>query len=86
MFHDYIVAAHLLAAPQRHHVDKSAALGHVKERTLLAGIFVWNVSDKEENEGVIIVLRGVPAPAELVATWRLLMREEQKSDGYWLKR
>jgi hypothetical protein len=61
--------ANFLIALQRHHVGKAAALGHVKEGILLAGIFVGDVFDEEENEAVILVLRGVHAPAQLVAAF-----------------
>jgi len=61
--------ADFFVALQCHHVGKSAALGHVEEGILLAGIFVGDVFNEEENEDVILVLRGVHAPAQLVATF-----------------
>ena len=63
------LVADLLVALQRHHVGKSAALGHVEQGILLAGVFVGDVFDEQENEDVILVLRGVHAPAQLVAAF-----------------
>jgi hypothetical protein len=60
--------ADLLVAFQGHHVGEAAALRHVQQVTLLAGRLVRDVLHEQQNEDVVLVLRGVHAAAQLVAT------------------
>src|SRR5674476_438045 len=52
---------------ERHHVRKTAALGHVEQITFLARRLVRHIFHEQQDEDVILVLRGVHAAAQLIA-------------------
>jgi hypothetical protein len=59
--------ADLLVALQRHHVGEAAALRHVEQVALLAGRLVRDVLHEQQDEDVVLVLRGVHPAAQLIA-------------------
>ena len=63
------LVADLLVALERHHVGEAAALGHVEQVVLLAGGLVGDVFHEQQDEDVVLVLRGVHAAAQLVAAF-----------------
>ena len=62
------LVADLLVALERDHVGEAAALGHVEQVVLLAGRLVGDVLHEQQDEDVVLVLRGVHAAAQFVAT------------------
>ena len=60
--------ANFLVALQRDHVGETATLGHVEQVVLLAGGFIGDVFHEQQDENVILVLRGVHAAAQFIAT------------------
>ncbi len=61
--------ADLFIALERDHVGKAAALGDFDQRVGLTGVFVGDVFDEEQDEDIILVLRGVHPPTEFVAAF-----------------
>ncbi len=61
------LVADLRVALQPHHVGEGAALRHKDRSEALARVLVRDVLDEEQREDVVLVLRGVHAPAQLVA-------------------
>jgi len=61
------LVANLLVALERDHVGKAAALGNVEQVILLTGGLVGDVFHEQQDENVILVLRGVHPPAQFVA-------------------
>jgi hypothetical protein len=53
------LVADLLVALERNHVGKAAAEGDFDQRVGLAGVFVGHVFDEEQDQHVVLVLRGV---------------------------
>ncbi len=60
--------ADLLVALQPHHVGEAPSFGHLDDRVRLPGILIGDVFHEQQREDVILVLRGIHAPAEFVAT------------------
>ena len=60
--------ADVLGALQRRDVGEAAARGHVDERVGAAGVPVGDVLHEEQRQDVVLVLRGVHAAAQLVAS------------------
>jgi hypothetical protein len=63
------LVADLLVALQGHHVGEPAARGYLQERVGLAGILVGDVLHEEEDQHVVLVLRGIHPAAQLIATF-----------------
>ena len=59
--------ANLLVATERNHVCKTAALGDFQQVAFLIGRLVGNIFDEQEDEDVILVLRGIHAAAQFIA-------------------
>ena len=49
------------------HVSETAAFGHIGQCVLLPGVFVGHIFHKQEDENVILVLRGINATAQFIA-------------------
>ena len=60
--------ANFLIPLERNHVGETATLGHVEQIVLLAGGFIGDVFHEQQDEDVVLVLRGVHAAAQFVAT------------------
>jgi hypothetical protein len=78
------LVANLFITFQRHHVGKSATDGHVKKRILLASVFIGHVFDEEEDEHIVLILRGVHATAKFVAAFPEGAIEFRFFDGHLL--
>ena len=63
------LVADLLVALERDHVGEAAALGDLDQRVFLARVFVGDVLHEQQDEDVVLVLRGVHAAAQLVAAF-----------------
>ena len=63
------LVADLLVPLERDHVGKAAAGWNLDQRIGLAGISVGDVFDEEQDEDVILVLRGVHPAAQFVAAF-----------------
>jgi len=60
--------ANFLIPLERNHVGETATLGHVEQVILLAGGFIRDVFHEQQDEDIILVLRGVHAAAQFIAT------------------
>ena len=63
------LVADFLVALERDHIGETAALGHVEQGVLLAGVLVGDVFHEQQDEDVVLVLRGVHAAPQLVAAF-----------------
>jgi len=59
--------ADLLVALQRDHVGKAAALRDIEQRVPLARVLVRDVLDEQQDQHIVLVLRGIHTAAQLVA-------------------
>lgn len=62
------LVADFLVAFERDHVGETATLGHIEQLVLLAGGFVGDVFHEHHDEDVLLLLRGVHAAAQIIAT------------------
>ena len=62
------LVADFLVALEPGHVGEAAAFGNLDNRVGLAGVLVGDVLHEEQREDVVLVLRGVHAAAQFVAT------------------
>ena len=62
------LVADFFVALERDHIRKTAALGHIQQIILLAGGLVRHVFHEQQDQDVILVLRGVHAAAQLITT------------------
>ncbi len=60
--------ADLLVPLERHHVSEAAALGHLDQRIFLSGVSVGDVLNEQQDEDVVLILRGIHAAAQFIAT------------------
>jgi len=63
------LVADFLVARVRHHVGKAAARGDVEERILLAGVPVGDVFHEQQDQDIVLVLRGIHAAAQLITAF-----------------
>ena len=69
-------------ALQRHHVGEAGTLGNLDRCKRLAGVFVADVLDEQHHQHVVLVLAGVHAATQFIATGPELGVEVGLLDGH----
>ena len=57
------LVADFLVALERHHIGEASAFWNIEERILLVGILIGDVFDEQQDQNIVLVLRGIHATA-----------------------
>ena len=63
------LVADLLVALQGEHVLEATTFRHFNQRIGLTGVFVGDIFDEQQNQHIVLVLRGVHAAAQFVTAF-----------------